>query len=104
MAIEHVLENYDFGLKGANEKKKLEIKLSQKNVTLHLLLQAISGDIWKHTEEKSQTNTTNKTMYPRVQTIWGHIWKHTVKRSKEMQLMRLEIFSYGLFEGTFENT
>ena len=66
MAIEHVLENYDFGLKGANEKKKLEITLSQKNainVTLHLLVQAISGDIWKHKEEKSQTNTTNKTMH-----------------------------------------
>ena len=65
-------------------------------------MQAISGDIWKHIEEKSQT--INKTMYPRVQTIWEHIWKHTVKRSKKMQPMRLEIFSYGPFEGTFENT
>ena len=52
------------------------------NVTLPLLRQAIWGDIWKHTVEKSQTNATNVTLHPLMQALWGHIWKRTVEKSQ----------------------
>ena len=50
------------------------------NVTMHPLGQALWGYIWKHTQEKSQTNATNKTMHSLGQPIWGGIWKHTEKK------------------------
>ena len=52
------------------------------NVTLHLLIQAIWGHIWKCTVEKSQTDATNVTMPLLRQVIWGDIWKHTVEKSQ----------------------
>ena len=45
-------------------------------------MQAIWGDIWKYTVEKSQTNATNVTLHHLKQAIWGHIWKHTVAKSQ----------------------
>ena len=48
---------------------------------MHPLRQAIWGDIWKHTAEKSQTNATNVIMHPLRQTVWGHIWRRTVEKS-----------------------
>ena len=49
---------------------------------MHLLRQAIWGNIWKDTVEKRQTNATNATMHPLGQAIWGHIWRHTVEKSQ----------------------
>ena len=39
-------------------------KIQSTNVTLHPHRQAIWGDIWKRTVEKSQTNPTNVTLHP----------------------------------------
>ena len=52
------------------------------NVTLHLIMQDLWGNTWKSTVEKSQTNATSVTMHPLRQVIWGHIWKHTVEKSQ----------------------
>ena len=41
------------------------------SIILHLLGQAIWGDIWRHTVEKRQTNATNVTMHPLREAIWG---------------------------------
>ena len=49
---------------------------------MHLLMQAIWGNIWKHTVEKSQTNATSATMHLLRQAIWGSIWKLTVEKSQ----------------------
>ena len=45
MAIEHILENCDFGLNGANakKKKKLEITFSQKMQSMHYWLRGTLG-------------------------------------------------------------
>ena len=49
---------------------------------MHPQRQAIWGNIWKHTVEKSQTNATSVTLYLLGQTSWGHIWKRTVEKSQ----------------------
>ena len=45
-------------------------------------MQAIWGDIWKHTVEKRQTNVINVTMLPFGQTNWWHTWKSMFKLIK----------------------
>ena len=50
------------------------------NILKNKVIHAISGDIWKRTVEKSQTNATNVTMYSLGQAIWGLVWKHTVRQ------------------------
>ena len=65
-------------------RKQLAMSLNQANVTnvtIHLLIRAIWGHIWKCTVEKSQTSATNVTMHPLRQAIWGLIWKCTVEKS-----------------------
>ena len=52
------------------------------NVTLPLFRLAIWGHIWKRTVGKSQTNATNVIMPLLRQAIWGDIWKHTVGKSE----------------------
>ena len=52
------------------------------NVTMYLLRQAVWGDIWKCTVEKSQTNATNVTLPLFGQTFWRHIWERTVEKSQ----------------------
>ena len=49
---------------------------------MHPRTQAIWGDIWKPTVEKSPTNATSVTMPLLGQVIWGHIWIHTVEKSR----------------------
>ena len=52
------------------------------NVIMHLPVEAILGDIWKHTVEKSPTNATNVTLHLLRQGIWEHIWKYTVEKNQ----------------------
>ena len=47
---------------------------------MHSIRQAIWGDVWKSTVEKSQTSATSVNMHHLGQAIWGHIWKHTVEK------------------------
>ena len=47
-----------------------------------LLMQAIWGDIWKRTVEKSQRNETNVTLHSFVQTVLRNIWNYTVVKSQ----------------------
>ena len=51
-----------------------------KNVTRHLLWQAIWGHIWQRTVEKSQTNATNVTMPALIQSLSIDIWKRRVNK------------------------
>ena len=94
---------------------------------MHLLWQAVWGDIWKPTVEKSQTNAINVTMHLLVQTVWGYVWKHTVDKSQTnvtnvtihllwqaiwrdmwpsgmLLFKRLRLILGGPFEDSFENT
>ena len=48
---------------------------------MHHLRQAVWGDIWKCTLEKSETNATSAIMLPLNQAIWGHIWKDTIEKN-----------------------
>ena len=48
-------------------------------MTLHPHRQAIWGDIWKRTVDKSQTNASNVNMHLLMQAIWGDIWKRTMQ-------------------------
>ena len=41
-------------------------------VTMPLRIQAIWGNIWKRTVEKSQRKAANANMHPHKQAIWGH--------------------------------
>ena len=43
------------------------------SATLHLLIQAVWGDIWKRTVEKSRTTATNVTLPLIGHTCWGYI-------------------------------
>ena len=52
------------------------------SVTMHLLMQAIWGNIWKRTVEKRRTNATSVTLPFLRQAIWGDIWKHTVEKGQ----------------------
>ena len=65
------------------------------NVTLHHLIYAILGDIWKRTLETNQTNASNATKLSHMQAIWGDIWKYTLGKC---------ILSSRRSEGTFANT
>ena len=62
MAIEHVLENYDFGLKGANEKKKLEITLSKKKCNQCDFASSRTGHFRRHmkTHRGEKSNKYNQ--------------------------------------------
>ena len=48
---------------------------------MHLLMQAICGDIWKFTPEKSHTNVTNAAMHLLTHKVWGSIPKFTLEKS-----------------------
>ena len=70
-------------LKAKGWKLTMEnIQINVTSVNIHLLMQAIWGNIWKRTVEKRQTNATNVTMHPLTQAIWGDIWKSTVEKSQ----------------------
>ena len=49
---------------------------------MHFLKQAIWGNIWKHTVEESPTNTTNVTTAPQIDVISLDIWKTTQEKSQ----------------------
>jgi len=53
-----------------------------KHITMDDLRKAISGDIWKATVEKSQTNVASATMNHLRKAIWGDIWKRTLEKSE----------------------
>ena len=57
------------------------------NVTLHLLIQTIWRDIWKHTAEISQTNETSVILHLHRKTLWfeNPLWR----KAKQMQPMWL---------------
>ena len=57
-------------------------KINATNATMHLIRQAIWGDIWKIIVSESKTNATNVIMHPPMQALWGHIWKRTVEKSQ----------------------
>ena len=64
---------------------KLTVEKSRTNaisVTTSHLGHAIWGHIWKHTVEKKQTNATSVTLHSLKRAIWGYIWKHTVEKSQ----------------------
>ena len=50
---------------------------------LYSIRQAIWGDIFKDSVEKSQTNVTSVIIHLLVHTIWRHIWKHTMEKSNK---------------------
>ena len=52
------------------------------NVTIHLPLHIIWGCTWKRTVEKSQINAASVTIHHIMQAIWGFIWKHTLGKSR----------------------
>ena len=47
---------------------------------LYPIRQAIWGDVFKDSVEKSQTNGTSVIIHLLVHTIWRHIWKHTMEK------------------------
>ena len=49
---------------------------------MHFLKQAIWGNIWKHTVEESPTNATNVTTAPQIDVISLDIWKTTQEKSQ----------------------
>ena len=53
------------------------------SVALHSLRQAIWGDIWKHTVEKSRINVNSVAFHPLRQAIWRDIWKHSAEKSNK---------------------
>ena len=64
---------------------KHTVEKSQTNATsviMHPIRQMTSGNIWKHTVEKSQTNANYASMHLLGKALWGHIWKHTVGKSQ----------------------
>ena len=71
-----------------NQFRKIWAKLSTRkqhinaiNASLRLIVEAVWGDIWKCTLEKSETNATSAIMLPLNQAIWGHIWKDTIEKN-----------------------
>ena len=54
-------------------------------------------------KSRSQTSAPNVSIHPLRQAIWGNTWKHTMEKSKKMQSVWLCIFSRRHFEKTFEN-
>ena len=58
------------------------------SVTLHPLMQAIWGSVWKHIVEKNQTNATSVTLHPLMQVIWGRKNAHW-RKVKQVQPVRL---------------
>ena len=73
------------------------------SVTLHPLMQAIWGSIWKHTVEKNQTNATSVTLHPLMQVIWGRIWKHTVEKNLTNKFNQCDYASYHVFNLRIDN-
>ena len=55
---------------------------SMSHRAIHPLMQAIWGDILKHTVEKNQSNATNVTLHPPMKGLWRYIWSSTVKKSQ----------------------
>ena len=64
------------------------------NILKNKVIHAITGDIWKRSVERSQTNVPNETL----QAIWELVWKHTVKKKQTnansviLYLIRQEIW------------
>ena len=66
-----------------------EMPKNATNANMPFLGQAIWGDLWKSTMEKSRTNATCVTLHPLGHAIWGHIWKtywRKVKKCNECDL------------------
>ena len=49
------------------------------NVILYARKQAIWEDIWKHTVGENQTIAASATMHPLLHAIWGNLWKGIVQ-------------------------
>ena len=75
------------------------------NVTMHPLRQAIWEHILKHTMVQSRTNATSVTMHPLMQAIWEHIWKHTVEKNQtNVTSVTLHLFMQALWGLTWKYT
>ena len=81
-----------------------EMPKNATNANMPSLGQAIWGDLWKSTMEKSRTNATCVTLHPLGHAIWGHIWKTHWRKAKQMYRVWPDILPDKKIDQTFEKT